>query len=596
MRYFSGVLLCFLLASKISLAQGFQQIGSASSFYSTYENECNFLTYDPDLNTVVFIHRNNPNVFGGNASTFRYDVSTDTGSTWQLNLGPLNTSITENNQVRGRHPQVAIYNPSGNTNPANAYLGYFGSFHNDPGNGIGSWNGIITGVAQLNGNASTITEDTLMPFNGETWFATSLTRTANNTFWAISPKQQDNLADNKDTVNGIILYKGLWNNGLQKITWTDTSWLNFPYPIYSDSSSHRLDFSIAFDPTGKYGWIACSGDYTLNFNFYPLLFSSPDSGKTWYGPKRADLTNISSVTNWMSSTLIFPSTQDTVTTAPTIAFESDLAVDAFGNPHFFAAVGHTDFPYGIYPEFGMKLYDFSYSNNAWSATVVDSLKTHRGRTAPLVGGNGHATQDNRPQIAVNPDGTKLFYTWIDSDPSLSPSTDYDKNNFPNLLGKMYDLGTQTFSSTYNFTWGSQYDGKVFYYGISPTFTFNNSTNDFFVPAVFAKQSTGANDFSPVDYIFCKLRKNNNINSIISESNQSSIRIFPVPTKENLNLEFKKEIPQQIVVSTIQGQKLVVINEQLASFYSMSTANWAKGMYLISFLFDNAVVTKKVVVE
>src|SRR4051812_17094154 len=45
---------------------------------------------DKNLNTVIFTHRHNSNVFGGNSGNFRYDLSTNGGGTWNSNVGVLN--------------------------------------------------------------------------------------------------------------------------------------------------------------------------------------------------------------------------------------------------------------------------------------------------------------------------------------------------------------------------------------------------------------------------------------------------------------------------------------------------------------------------
>src|ERR1041385_1584949 len=129
-------------------AQCVQPLGSASNILSTLSDRSNQIIVNNDLNTVIFIHRNDISLFGGDNGLYRYDISTDNGSTWQLNQGSLNPGSTFGVNA-GRYPQVGIYNPVGNTTLANASLVYQG-----PTNANGPWNGYVNGTLQLNGTAS----------------------------------------------------------------------------------------------------------------------------------------------------------------------------------------------------------------------------------------------------------------------------------------------------------------------------------------------------------------------------------------------------------------------------------------------------------
>ena len=94
--------------------------GSSSNLFTHIRNSTNPVAASKALNSIVFIHRNNAGSFGGNSGQLRYDVSFNAGATWTINQGVLNPI----NSNFGRYPNVAIYTPTTNTNPANAYLGY----------------------------------------------------------------------------------------------------------------------------------------------------------------------------------------------------------------------------------------------------------------------------------------------------------------------------------------------------------------------------------------------------------------------------------------------------------------------------------------
>src|SRR5688572_20848 len=95
-------------------------LGSSSNMLTIVRNNTNPIAVNNELNTVVFIHRNNHNQFGGHSGNLRYDISTNGGSTWSTNQGVLNPSSSSS---LARYPNAVIHNASGNTNMANAYLG-----------------------------------------------------------------------------------------------------------------------------------------------------------------------------------------------------------------------------------------------------------------------------------------------------------------------------------------------------------------------------------------------------------------------------------------------------------------------------------------
>ena len=90
-----------------------QTVSQGSNVYSQIFNTANPIAVDADLNTIVYVHRHNSAVFGGTSGTLRVDYSTNGGTTWTSNQGPLNPIGSS----PARYPQAAIYNPSGNTTP-----------------------------------------------------------------------------------------------------------------------------------------------------------------------------------------------------------------------------------------------------------------------------------------------------------------------------------------------------------------------------------------------------------------------------------------------------------------------------------------------
>src|SRR5690606_3554204 len=96
------------------------------------------------------IHRNNTNVHGGDVGHLRYDLSVNAGTTWTVDQGILNPA----NSNPARYPNMSFYNPPLNTNPSNVYLSYLAPTISTLSM---LWNGVVSGVQQVNGAGTTET-------------------------------------------------------------------------------------------------------------------------------------------------------------------------------------------------------------------------------------------------------------------------------------------------------------------------------------------------------------------------------------------------------------------------------------------------------
>lgn len=65
-----------------------------------------------------------------------------------------------------------------------------------------------------------------------------------------------------------------------------------------DEHRHLVASSIAFDPTGQYGWISAAADVIsdLEGTFDPIFYKSTDYGNTWSSVISLDLDSISGIT------------------------------------------------------------------------------------------------------------------------------------------------------------------------------------------------------------------------------------------------------------------------------------------------------------
>lgn len=100
-------------------------IGTAPNVYGAAFGPKTNLVANEDLNTIAFVHRSD---YGTNndysSGSLRFDYSTDGGSTWTSNAGPIWNPNLSGYGYPGfaRYPHIGILNESNNTNPLNASI------------------------------------------------------------------------------------------------------------------------------------------------------------------------------------------------------------------------------------------------------------------------------------------------------------------------------------------------------------------------------------------------------------------------------------------------------------------------------------------
>ncbi len=480
-----------------------QPIGTAGNLLSIINEGCQSMDVNDSLNAVTFIHRNDPTgAPGTNIAQYRFDVSRDGGATWQSNIGPITNDPTiDNISKNGRFPQAVIYNPAGNTVTDSAVLVYSGTYHNVPPNASsGTWQGEMRGRGKLSGDTSTFNVTTNQINGGKVAVATSLCQSTPGTFWNINLDYTGTFATGDPAITeGIIVEKGVWDNNTKNVVWTDqTIATTF---AEQDASGTLLSvatgFRIAFDPTGQIGWIACVGDLdpATDSVYTPIFWKSTDGGATWGQPIVVDLESIQGITDELNPLWLDGATASSMN--PTTAFECDLEVDTFGNPHMLVNIGNgTD--WSLEPA-GYDMWDITFDANAsagcqWKGIHLMDIFTYSG---DMTNGAQPQTQANRPLISRTNDGRKLFFFWNETDFNFVGSSD---NITPNLFGRAIDVVSGRITDLMNFTegdtlWGGETAntaGGVFYGSIfpmvSPTCLINGNT--FNIPLVMTQIDYG----------------------------------------------------------------------------------------------------------
>ncbi|MBX3164262.1 MAG: T9SS type A sorting domain-containing protein [Bacteroidetes bacterium] len=492
-------------------------LGSASNMITLIRNGTSSIAADKDLNTVTFIHRNDAGLYGGSSGHIRYDISTNGGTAWTLNQGVINMPYL----YPHRYPNVAIYNPSANTNTANAYMSFMNPVIDST---LGAWIGVQTGVSTFNSTGTTNTYN--QNGIGQNQCPNSLVPGATGEMWAID-------AHAPAAITGFKVYKGVWNSGANDFVW------NMNYSVtptfISVPTVVDIDFNIAFDPTGNIGWFCFPAHLNSakpGLGLYPVFYKTTDGGNTWNGPIEVDLTKFSCITSNVPG-------GSNVSMNP----GNDLVVDANGIPHMITTVGSSTgytFNYNAWHH----MYDITMKDGLWVAVDLGNVNG----SPHAFGVTTFATQWQAPQASRSKDGTKVFFTWTDNS-NYSLGT---QNSLPDLFGKAYNVTNGTWTQTKNFTsCNVSTAGKIMFPHIAAEVLEPNNTT-YLIPTVYGEPSVTNNLDLTANFVYL-----DNVTFSVSE--------------------FSVTVPPAVVNILPSSQLLVCQNGVVnASVQNASDAIWGTG--------------------
>jgi Secretion system C-terminal sorting domain/Fibronectin type III domain len=378
-------------------------LGSSANLFTNIYSETNPVAVDPASNTVVFIHRNNATLLGGNTGQYRYDISTNGGATWTKNVGPLNTGTSD----LGRYPNVVLHNPTNSTLSNNVYLNFLGSALNTSS----VFNSFISGTKKLDNTVN----NSLAQVETNADVMTSMVKGATNTFWSV---------DRDQTNQKIRIYKGVWNATLQRVDWTLNSAQTPSLDLTFNGGAYWTRPCIAFDPTGQKGWVSFLGDVVANAStkrtYAPVFFKTINGGTSWTGPIALNVDSL-----YYPNTCLASSMNATGFYQPTCGIEHDLTVDYLGNPHMLTVITKTGGSYALNWFQNQFMADITFKYNKWCA--VDNGYYHIGGPTTYGTVPNQTTMDQMPQISRSADGKKIFFGYADyffqqaGQPIISPN-------------------------------------------------------------------------------------------------------------------------------------------------------------------------------
>jgi hypothetical protein len=462
--------------------------GISANAYGLYAGGKTALWACPTLNAVSFIHRAGATPGSG---FLEADISKDGGATW---LGAQGPTYSPDNVVHfnARYPQAVIYNPTGNTNPDNAYVISMAATldaSNDAWGGVGYGTYKIDGTSTLQGS--------LTSGNGVyNLIPTAMTINSDGKVLGADACIPGAL-DYNDT---LVFYKGAFNATTQEMEFTT----QLQYFHCSDGSTLStaekewpVEIKVAFHPTNpNIGYMATitHTDITLvpEEGYYPVILKTTDGGATWGAPiaiplkNFGDLISQSFISDQELADLFSPGLPpDRADMWFRTAFDMDFVVDGNGNPHIAVAIfpgdngrGLTSF--SVYGSSDPKAMFDIWSpdgGTTWEAQMLGRLMTFRGTFVDI-------SEDTRPQAATTADGSKVFFSWIDTDTIKFPSAVgvAPTNVLPDIFVVGFDPVNDKITPVMNVTDGTIADGAAFM-GTMSQFVFGN-TGSYKIPLVF----------------------------------------------------------------------------------------------------------------
>jgi hypothetical protein len=575
-----------------------------------------------DINTVSHFHRMGGSLDpGGYSGDLGYDVSFNGGMTWTNQIECYTATNTGGGTYyldAGRYPNHGIYNPIGNTDPDNAYLTFFAPLL-DGSNSSGGWGGYGYGRARF----------------GDVLDTTKHTNTSIPPYYLYIPDAYDVSSTgiaiavdvNQDWTSGSVAYqgnlivaRGVWDDGIEDFVF-EKSLIDFPV---NAATTRPVHVSFAWAPDGLTGWIAVLTDndmvaplYDLHY-FYPVFIKTTDGGETWGDPIAVQLDGpdgLTGVLNYLTdqqiADLYEPPAPARDEIPYTTAFDCDLAVDKWGNPHLAVVVGvgaSSEYSIISASEYFAAFDIFTTDGGmTWDGYMCGKGNQFRGTFGT------DYDEDNRIQIGSTQDGKKMFVTWLDT--RLEGA---DENNAPDIFIRGIDVNMPPMPWYYtvdgngndlptNVTTFSEAMWQA-YFGVTSRYVLDNN-GTYTIPISYQAMTTPFDPGLPVQYKYITdfaftdadflitSVKENEIQNISSVS-QNYPNPFNQTSTVQVNLEKKANL--KLVVSNLLGQQVMTIQrgEVPAGTHQfvIDGSKLGNGVYFYTVTAGNESTTRKMIVE
>lgn len=572
-------------------------LGNASNAFTFLLAQQNQVSYDPAIDAVVFTHRHNPGDFGGQGGTgtMRFDVSTDGGATWTLDhlLTPNIFDGSADTIIGCRYPSGTIYNPPGNSDPANAYVVSTGMTLNtvDSTLGLANTGYLQHSSAKLDGSAATCA---FYDSYGDrtTYAAYGLCSKSDGTLWALSARSSNDPL-NLDTISfkDFRINKGVWNDAQQRVDWTDVATLNPQMFVYGDylgtDAQYALvyNWNMAFSPDGQIGYAIMIGkEYDgIPSGPMPLVWKSIDGGATWNQLPNHDFSQEQWVMDYIAPA------NDTGLPRPYFT-DTDITVDENGTLHMVSSIisqylGNSADSSGFYfADITTQFIVHTATSDgvAWTMDML-SEKAAADLQWPMNDGSTGPYQDDRPQASRTADGSHLFFTWNRSYDGAST------NSFPEIHGVGYNVGSGLWTEVRSLSAGTEADAVAWWHTVSPVCISGGDDYTYEIPTVFANPG----DFADVPCGFTYLKgigfnESEFVVGVEEIGSLGSVDVFPNPSEGRFTVSLVNTGAVDLHVLDLSGRTVrssrtngtqvqLDISGQPSGCYTL-VASGAKGRY------------------
>jgi hypothetical protein len=557
-------------------------VASSKNLYSIVYQEQTIITYNPDIDALMFTCRGNQ--FGsvavlGTGDDVTNHYSFDRGATWSHKLFP-------HDGYFHRYPSGVMYNPAGNVDTSALYSVMVG-----PTTDGTNWTNTYYLSEKIDGTGSSTR---LIPTSSyQEAMMQGLTATSDGKFHVSTCE----MTISGSSYSAVRMYyaNGVWNTGTNVVDWDTAGFVpNVTKSTSGGVYSNGAYSNEAWAHDGSVGYLmtlASDNRPAAKPSFVPILWKSTDAGTTW---------NIMAYWDWSQDTMLTDHILPTNNGPYRPMFdEADIVVDYQGLPHIFAHV------HGAYST-NIDSLNYYWSNVAYG-TIPDGniFELYLSvAVSPLTSSTGNVGWDHRVQGSVSPDGKRVFATWTDSDWQFWGTDPYDLN--PDLMGWGRKLDESFAWPVNNFTKNTPMWGIAYFHLQSAAGIFKSSSPLVYeIPITDVDLATGGmNADNPVYHYYLQ-----GVDFIeptgIQVNKTGAISVsapYPDPVNGKTHIDINLPVPGNISLITTNVTGQVVLSKDYGTLtagthtLTIDATGLNSGIYFNTLTAGNEKVTKKMIVR
>ncbi|NPD47377.1 MULTISPECIES: T9SS type A sorting domain-containing protein [unclassified Lentimicrobium] len=570
-------------------------VGKSANIYSVLLEDQRYFDYNQELGTYGFTFRTDPATYPEalNSGNIITATSSDGGNAW-TDTWLMNTSDA------CRYPSGVIYNPDGNTDPAQAYILSCGPVTDGAG-----WLSNYFATSKVNGEELV---NELIPVDPE-WSGSQLIRNglqvcSDGVAHVVDSKYQDNGAGLSTEMNIAAWYAEFNGSGFD---W-DVVDIPVDLALRTDGTTFNLwTFGNAWSNDGSVGYTWMNGvDAELEgeSGYSPIVFRTENQGQDW------DQIEIPLEDNEVMSEYLWATNQFNGPMWPLLS-EMDGVVDANGDLQLFVKVTGT---FSTHPDSLLYSYtgnlDYIYNIEVSADGMQEVMYVDSIVADDVADGSAYGLGDigwgSRLRATRTEDGSAVFAVWADTD---NPDNYEGENGAPNIktAGRFVNGGSFNvdFPNT-NFTYDDLYAGFYFYHNVGQICkTVGNYIQLPVVTSVSPSEFGGGSDLAPVTHSYINgigyLVDGLEDGLVVSDNSFTVTQNQPNPFSSYTTIELSSNIIKSVMieVSNLMGQSIYTIDAGVINGtmkVELPANDLEAGIYFYTVTIGNESVTKKMIVE